>query len=105
MYKFGIVFIILISLELKSQAPKLEHELGIGAGMANYYGDLNNNFGIDALRPAATIFWRGNYGYRFSLKTSFSYMQLAGSDANSSSNFQRQRNLSFIVVSQISMHR
>jgi hypothetical protein len=95
MYKLGIVFFILISLELKSQAPKLEHELGIGVGLANYYGDLNNHFGIDEIRPAATLFWRGNYGYRFSLKTSLSHMQLAGADANSSSNFQRQRNLSF----------
>lgn len=95
MYKLGIVFFILISLELKSQAPKLEHELGIGVGLANYYGDLNNHFGIDAIRPANTLFWRGNYGYRFSLKTSLSHMQLAGADANYSSNFQHQRNLSF----------
>ncbi|MBL7789557.1 MAG: hypothetical protein JNL75_06955 [Chitinophagales bacterium] len=86
---------ILASLELHSQAPRLEHEIGFGAGFANYYGDLNTQFGIDAIRPSATVFWRGNYGYRFCLKTSLSYMQLAADDANSSSTFQKQRNLSF----------
>ena len=95
MHRFEIIFILLLSIDLKSQVPLLEHELGLGIGIANYYGDLNNHFGVDAIRPAATIFWRGNYGYRFCLKTSLSYMQLAGSDANASSNFQRQRNLSF----------
>lgn len=95
MYRFGIVLIFFISLQLRGQAPKLEHEVGFGIGLANYYGDLNTQFGVDEIRPAVSVFWRGNYGYRFCLKTSLSYMQLAANDANSASDFQRQRNLSF----------
>ncbi|MCE2962720.1 MAG: DUF6089 family protein [Chitinophagales bacterium] len=95
MYQLGLSILLVFTLKLSGQAPKLEHEIGIGAGFANYYGDLNTQFGIDAVRPAATVFWRGNYGYRFCLKTSLSYMQLAADDANSASDFQKQRNLSF----------
>jgi hypothetical protein len=95
MCRFCVILFIFSVFKLNSQAPKLEHEVGIGFGIANYYGDLNTQFGIDAIRPAATIFWRGNYGYRFCLKTSLSYMELAANDINSTSSFQRQRNLSF----------
>lgn len=90
-----LIFILSFVLEVQAQAPKLEHEIGVGLGLANYYGDLNTQFGVDAVRPAATVFWRGNYGYRFCLKTSISHMQLAANDANSNSEYQRQRNLSF----------
>lgn len=95
MYRCSILILLVLASRLCGQAPKLEHELGLGAGFSNYYGDLNTQFGIDAIRPAVTVFWRGNYGHRFCLKTSLSYMQVAANDANSNSDFQRQRNLSF----------
>lgn len=95
MYKAFSILLIFGSISVAAQLPKLEHELGFGAGIANYYGDLNTQFGVDEIRPAATVFWRGNYGYRFALKTSLSYMKVAAADANANSAFQRQRNLSF----------
>lgn len=95
MYKLCLLLLLISTIKLNAQPPRLEHEVGIGLGLANYYGDLNTQFGVDAIRPAASVFWRGNYGYRFCLKTSLSHMQLAADDANSNSDFQKQRNLSF----------
>ena len=95
MYRFCLLLLLFSTSNLMAQPPRFEHEVGLGIGLANYYGDLNTQFGVDGIRPAASVFWRGNYGYRFCLKTSLSYMQLAASDANSVSDFQKQRNLSF----------
>lgn len=95
MYRLLIVFFLILNLNSSAQPADFEHELGIQAGVANYYGDLNTQFGFKGIGPAFSGFWRGNYGYRFGLKTSISYMQVSAADASSSSVFEQQRNLSF----------
>lgn len=95
MVRWILIPLLFINIPLYSQLPTLEHELGFGVGVANYYGDLNTQFGVAEIRPSITAFWRGNYGHRFAIKTSLSHMQVAAADANSNSDFQRQRNLSF----------
>jgi hypothetical protein len=95
MYRFIILALLFSSIQLDAQPARFEHELGIQAGVANYYGDLNTQFGIKGIGPAISGFWRGNYGHRFALKASISHMKVSASDANSASVFQLQRNLSF----------
>lgn len=95
MYRLIISIFLFFNLSVLAQPADFEHELGVQAGVANYYGDLNTQFRINGIGPAFTGFWRGNYGYRFALKASLSYMQVSASDASSESMFQKQRNLSF----------
>lgn len=73
----------------------IEHELGLFAGGAHYFGDLNPN--LDIMRPGKALgaFHRVNFGPRFALRSGITVMQLAYKDAYSSFKFNQQRNLSF----------
>jgi len=95
MYRYILLLFIIHSQSAYSQEPKLEHEVGVNLGVVNYYGDLNTQFGLSGIGPSASVFWRGNYGHRFAIKTALSRMYVSASDVNSSSLFQQQRNLSF----------
>jgi hypothetical protein len=91
-----IIFAILFFHQFTfAQESLFEHELGISGGLANYYGDLNENFGIQGIGPSASIFIRNNIGTRFAIKSMVSYMNFSASDKNASSEYLRNRNLSF----------
>lgn len=85
--------LILIFLPLLSIAQK--HEIGLMGGFANYFGDLNYHTSFESVRPMGAVFYRTNFDTRWSLKSSFSYAQLAFDDKLSKNSFNRQRNLHF----------
>lgn len=78
-----------------SQHQTVTQEVGISLGAANYYGDLNDHFGMEGIGPSAGFFVRQNIGKRFAFKTNFNYLKLGYKDAYSSSPFNQNRNLSF----------
>ena len=95
-YQYILCLFCLITSYTYSQGiSHIEHEVGIQAGIANYYGDLNNSFDYKGIGSAGTIFLRQNFGSRFALKTSASIMHVHYKDEYSSDLFQKQRNLSF----------
>lgn len=70
-------------------------EAGAWAGVSNYFGDLNTS--TDLTRPglAFGIIGKRNFNERVSLRGALSYGRVSGDDAESSNNFERNRNLSF----------
>ncbi len=74
-------------------------ELGVGLGFSTYWGDLNSSgFGSNVINNsglALQISARKIFQPYFGLKGSFSFGSFRGDDANSSLEWQKQRNLSF----------
>lgn len=89
---YYILFCLLI---LGSAVQAQFHEIGGWAGFANYFGDLNPNYGFKTPRPAGGVFYRYNINKRFAAKINVSYGEVEGDDYKSNSPVQRQRNLSF----------
>lgn len=91
-----IIFIyVLLPCLLTSALYAQKVEVGVWLGGANYFGDLNTNTSFQKIGPAAGIFLRNNIGTRFSVKHSFMWGRIEGTDALSKNQFQKQRNLSF----------
>lgn len=76
---------------LKSQSI----EVGVMVGGANYYGDLNANFGFNYIRPSASLLLKQNLNQYISVKGTASYGRVGGSDSQQSPVFEKTRNLSF----------
>jgi len=85
-------------------APKLkaqysivqEGEFGIGIGAAQYFGDLNTRGRLNTLKPAATLFFRKNFGNYIAARIGASFAQLGYSDQyNTHNTYMYSRNLSF----------
>lgn len=90
----------MISFCLRSDIITAQYtEIGLGGGFSTYWGDLNapslnknfaKNSGIALQLQLRKIFQK-----RYGAKVSLSYGQVKGSDANSSLDWQKLRNLSF----------
>ena len=73
-----------------------EGEFGIGIGAAHYFGDLNTRARLNRPKPAATAFFRKNFGNYIALRVGASYARLGYSDVyNTHNDFMQRRNLSF----------
>jgi hypothetical protein len=72
-----------------------EGEFGITAGVAHYFGDLNNRAAVNRPKPAVGIFFRKQFGNYTGLRVGAHYAQLGYSDIYSKNEFQQRRNLSF----------
>jgi len=73
-----------------------EGEFGIGVGAAHYFGDLNTRAKVNRPKPAASIFFRKNFGNYIALRVSASFAQLGYSDKyNTQNEVMMRRNLSF----------
>lgn len=73
-----------------------EGEFGIGVGAAHYFGDLNTRAGLNRPKPAATAFFRKNFGNYIALRVGASFAQIGYSDVyNTHNEFMSRRNLSF----------
>lgn len=90
--------LFIFSLPLLAAAQdgiRQEGEFGIGVGGAHYFGDLNNRFALNRPKPAATVFFRKNFGNYIAARIGASFAQLGYSDKYSDIEYQRRRNLSF----------
>jgi len=73
-----------------------EGEFGIGIGAAHYFGDLNTRAHLNRPKPAASIFFRKNFGNYIALRIAASFADLGYSDKyNTQNEYMRRRNLSF----------
>jgi hypothetical protein len=73
-----------------------EGEFGVGIGVAHYFGDLNTRFHLNRPKPAATVFFRKNFGNYISARIGASFAMLGYSDIyNSHNEYMYRRNLSF----------
>lgn len=73
-----------------------EGEFGVGIGAAHYFGDLNTRARLNRPKPAATLFFRKNFGNYIGLRVGATYARLGYSDVyNTHNEYMRRRNLSF----------
>ncbi len=80
-----------------SLAAKAQHgwEVGGGAGVAYYFGDLNTNFRLNKPGLSGTVFARYDFNPRINVKLGAGYGHLRADDADSDNVFERNRNLNF----------
>lgn len=87
-----ILYLICL-LAFLSPAKAQKFEVGVMAGGSNYLGDLAPKIAWNETHPAGAIFTRHNFSKYFSLRNSFMYASISGSDQNFE--FNTARNLSF----------
>ncbi len=94
---FVILSFLLTSVKAQTQQYEYvqEGEFGITAGVAHYFGDLNNRAGINRPKIAIGAFFRKQFGNYTSLRITGHYALLGYSDIYSDNEFQKRRNLSF----------
>ena len=98
-----IILLLILAFVLNSKAHAQmeqyeyvqEGEFGITAGLAHYFGDLNNRAAINRPKIALGVFFRKQFGNYTSLRISGHYAQLGYSDKYSNNEYQQRRNLSF----------
>jgi hypothetical protein len=91
------IVIICLPLSLLAQNSIVqEGEFGIGIGAGHYFGDLNTRAKLNRPKPAASIFFRKNFGNYIAMRISGNFTQLGYSDIyNTHNEYMRRRNLSF----------
>jgi hypothetical protein len=73
-----------------------EGEFGGGIGAGHYFGDINTRAWLNRPKPAATIFFRKNFGNYIAARIGASFAQLGYSDRyNTHNEYMYRRNLSF----------
>ncbi len=70
-------------------------ELGFAAGGSQYFGDLNDRYGLKTVNKAGGIYARKHLNQYISLKMGAYYTQVGYSDKLNTDLYQRQRNLDF----------
>lgn len=94
---FVVGFCLLCSVSVWGQNEIVqEGEFGIGIGAGHYFGDLNTRASLNRPKPAATIFFRKNFGNYVAARIGASYASLGYSDVyNTHNEYMTRRNLSF----------
>lgn len=93
----AIVAVIGLPLLINAQNSIVqEGEFGVGIGAAHYFGDINTRAHLNRPKPAATLFFRKNFGNYIALRVAGSFAQIGYSDIyNDHNEFMKRRNLSF----------
>lgn len=86
--------LLVLSLSICAQAQR-GWEIGGWLGTSHYFGDLNTEYKLTDIRFAGGIGARYNFNQRICLQFSGNQIGIAGDDADSENEFERQRNLSF----------
>lgn len=88
------VIIISVMFSFAAVAQK-GWEVGAGAGVSHYFGDLNPNFDLGHPGPAISLLGRYNFNDRLAARFALSFGAIDGDDERSTNSFQLARNLSF----------
>jgi len=70
-------------------------EIGGGAGVTTYHGDLAPDFSMQPPGAAASIYVRRNLDQRIALRLGFSFGTMSANDSRSLNAYRKARNLSF----------
>jgi len=70
-------------------------EVGLSAGGSQYFGDLNDRYGIKKISGAYGIYVRKHYNQYISVRLGGYYTRVGWADSFNTDMYQQQRNLSF----------
>jgi hypothetical protein len=94
-----LTIIFIIALVNKTNAQRYEYvqqgEVGVTAGAAHYFGDINTRAALNRPKPALGIFFRKQFGNYVGMRIAAHYAQVGYSDTYSKNDYQKTRNLSF----------
>lgn len=93
--KLLFLLFFLISFRGNAQQFFTSSEYGLTVGASTYFGDLNPNYGMHSIRPAAGAFYRYAFNPYIAVKAMANYTKVGYDDQFSSNEFQKQRNLNF----------
>lgn len=94
LYKIAALLLVAVVIIGKDAVAQYS-EIGIGAGVSFYMGDLNPETPFKQPMPAGGVFYRYNFNDRFSARGMASVGYLKGDDAKSDVQSQLDRNLNF----------
>lgn len=93
--RFILSLFLLLPFCVNAQ-QQTHHEIGIMAGVSNYYGDLQPKlFSTNGLHPVGGIVYKYFMNPHFGLRFGASYTSLSAADSESNIPVNRARNLSF----------
>lgn len=91
-----LIIVTLFNTKVSAQYEAVqEGEYGITAGVAHYFGDLNNRAAFNRPKIALGAFYRKQFGSYAGIRLTAHFAQLGYSDQYSQNSYQRSRNLSF----------
>src|SRR5665647_1137539 len=91
-----LVIITFFNTKVRAQYEAVqEGEYGITAGVAHYFGDLNNRASFNRPKIALGAFYRKQFNNYAGVRLTAHFAQLGYSDQYSQNEYQRTRNLSF----------
>jgi hypothetical protein len=88
-------FFLVSSLILTSINAQRGWEIGGGAGISHYFGDLNTGFNLSKPGPSIGAAARYNFNSRICTKLSANYGRISADDKDSKNEFEKERNLNF----------
>lgn len=91
-FSFLGVFIVSVA---GAQSYYTANEIGISLGGSQYFGDLNENYGLKTIHPAGGLYVRRRMNSYISLKIVANYTEVGYDDKMSSDYYTRLRNLNF----------
>ncbi|MBL7765231.1 MAG: outer membrane beta-barrel protein [Chitinophagaceae bacterium] len=95
MKKLFFLCLLVYVMPTEAQVYYRKSEFGAGVGGANYFGDLNTNYGFQQFSYSGNVFYKYNFSPYIALKLGGSYAHLGYSDRFSNNYYQKLRNLNF----------
>ena len=95
MKKYLFILLFATSYFADAQVFYRRSEFGAAVGGANYFGDLNPNYGFKNFRYSAGVFYKYNFTHYIALRLMGNYAHVGYNDKFSTNVFQKQRNLNF----------
>jgi hypothetical protein len=98
LFLVGVVLFLGFTSLVRGQENAIvqEGEIGISAGAAHYFGDLNPDPRFNRPKPSIGLFFKKQFGNYVALRIAGHYAQLGYSDIyNQKNEFMHRRNLSF----------
>jgi hypothetical protein len=90
-----LVFLLFLSTTASAQTYYAGKEYGVSAGATQYFGDLNDHYGAEYVRPYVGGFVRFHLTPYIAIRTSLGYTHVGYDDKFNDNAYQKQRNLNF----------
>jgi hypothetical protein len=96
MRKIFVLLLLITAIKpIQAQTFFTGTEYGVVGGGSQYFGDLNDNYGFQYVRPVVGAFTRFHLNPYIATRISIDYTHVGYDDAYSSNVFNKTRNLSF----------
>jgi hypothetical protein len=91
-----LCFLTIVSVNIASaQSYYTMSEYGLAIGESQYFGDLNNYYGLKTLHPSYGVYWRYHLNQFIAVKLVTNITQVGYDDKLNSNPYEKERNLNF----------